>query len=64
MLTLKVKVQLSWYGYLSWLRLRLSLSNRTGLSECAHSEGQDLTELVLFSFLVEVEGEDAVEVIQ
>ena len=26
MLTLKVKVQLSWYGPLAWLRLRIRLS--------------------------------------
>ena len=39
------------------MRLRLSLYNRTGLSKCAHSEGQGPTEMVWHSSLVEVEAE-------
>ena len=37
--------------------MRLSWSNRTGLSKCGHSEGQGPTELVWSSSLVEVEVE-------
>ena len=39
------------------MRMRLSLSDRTGLPKCAHSEGQGATELVWLFFLVEVEDE-------
>ena len=42
--------------------MSMSWSNRTGLSKCAHSESQGPTELVLSSFLVEVEDEVEVEV--
>ena len=42
--------------------MRLSLSNRTGLPSCAHTEGQGPTELVWLSFLAE--DEDEVEFIE
>ena len=41
MLTLKVKIQLSWYGPLAWLRLRIRLSQSSiaGLSKGSSSTG-------------------------
>ena len=44
MLTLKVKVQLSWHVPLNWLRIRLSQYNIAGLSEGSGSGSSSSTD--------------------
>ena len=57
MLTLKVKVQLSWFGPLAWLRLRLrkiNIQNISGLSKVVHGQNCVVNENCLYKAILKI----------